>query len=79
MAAAVTAAKTLEGLATEQFEPGSIAVGERAAGFVIDLTEPGGVTVRISSHVPRRQGDDAIDVTPNEHDLPPMQGGKDGR
>jgi hypothetical protein len=67
MAAAVTAAKTLEGLATEQFEPGSIAIGQPAAGYVIDLSdERSGLSVRIVSPMPRRHGDDAIDVTPNK-------------
>jgi hypothetical protein len=66
--AAVQAARSLESLASEQFgESGPIGLGQSAAGFVIDLTEPGGVTVRITSHVPpRRQGDDAIDVTPED-------------
>jgi hypothetical protein len=35
------------------------------AGYVIDLTEPGGSSVRIVSPLPERQGDAAIDVTPN--------------
>jgi hypothetical protein len=60
-------------------DAGMIVTGQAPAGFVIDLTEPGGATIRISSHVPRREGDDAIDVTPNEHDLPLMQGDKHGR
>jgi hypothetical protein len=67
MAAAVTAARSLESLASEQFGGSSpIAIGQ-AAGFVIDISEPGGVTMRITSPLPpRRPGDDAIDVTPNE-------------
>jgi hypothetical protein len=67
-AAAVQAARSLEGLASEQFGGlGSMAVGQTAAGYVIDLTdEASGLSVHITSHVPRRQGDDAIDVTPNE-------------
>ena len=44
----------------------SAAQGQQFAGFVIDISEPGGVTVRITSPLPRRQGYDAIDVTPNE-------------
>jgi hypothetical protein len=67
-AAAVQAARSLEALASEQFGgPGTIAAGQPAAGYVIDLSdETTGLSVRISSHPPRRQGDEAIDVTPNE-------------
>ena len=80
-AAAVQAARTLEGLATEQFGPEVRGFGDGAiAGWTIDLAEPAsGLHVRIVSPMPRRQGDDAIDVTPNEHDLPLMQGDKHGR
>jgi hypothetical protein len=36
------------------------------AGYVIDIgPDPAGRSVRIVSPIPRRQGDDAIDVTPN--------------
>jgi hypothetical protein len=71
-AAAVQAARSLEALASEQFG-GSAPVGlGQTAGFVIDISEPGGVTMRITSHLPpRRQGDDAIDVTPNESEDEP--------
>lgn len=65
-AAAVQAARALEGLASEQFETGSIAIAGQPAGFVIDISEPGGLSVRIVSSTPRRQGDGALDVTPNE-------------
>ena len=67
-AAAVQAARSLEGLASEQFGgPGAIAIGQAPAGYVIDLSDAAsGLSVRIVSPVPRRQGDDAIDVTPNE-------------
>jgi hypothetical protein len=42
-------------------------LGRAPAGYVIDLSdEATGLTVRIVSPVPRRQGDDAIDVTPNK-------------
>jgi hypothetical protein len=61
--ARVAAIKTMEAVS----EPlASVASGQGLAGFVIDISEPGGVTMRIVSHVPRRHGDDAIDVTPDE-------------
>ena len=62
--AAVQAAKALEGLASEQLPDSTISVGAQA-GFVIDLSEPGGITVRITTPIQRRPSDDAIDVTPN--------------
>jgi hypothetical protein len=66
-AAAVQAARSLEGFASEQFEPGSVAIGQGAAGYVIDLSETGsGLQVRITSPLPPRRGDDAIDVTPKD-------------
>lgn len=69
-AAAVTAARSLESLASEQFgESGPIGLGQSPAGYVIDIgPDPAGLSVRITSHLPpRRQGDDAmIDVTPDE-------------
>jgi hypothetical protein len=66
-AAAVQAARSLENLASEQFEPGSIAIGLPPAGYVIDLTDgASGLSVRIVSPPPRRQGEDVIDVTPND-------------
>jgi hypothetical protein len=80
MAAAVTAAKTLEALADDSLPPGVIVGGGARAGYVIDLTDEGtGLSIRIVSPAPRRQGDDAIDVTPNEGGLPPREGCKDGR
>jgi len=68
MAAAVQAARSLESLASEQFGgPGPVAIGDRPAGYVIDLSdERTGISLRITSHLPRRQGDDAIDVTPDD-------------
>jgi hypothetical protein len=65
-AAAVQAARSLESLASEQFGVNPAAVGQAPAGYVIDLSEPGGLSIRIVSPIPRRQGDDAIDVTPDD-------------
>lgn len=66
--AAVQAARALEGLATEQLPAVSLPT-TAVAGFVIDISEPGGVSVRIVSPRPERcPGDDAIDVTPKKHD-----------
>jgi hypothetical protein len=67
-AAAVQAARSLEALASEQFGgPGAVAAGQATAGYVIDLSdERTGLSVRITSPIPRRPGDDAIDVTPND-------------
>jgi hypothetical protein len=66
--ATVAAAKTLEQLA-EPNGPGGTGGGRRGgAGWIIDLSEPAGVVIHIVERVPAppRQGDDAIDVTPNE-------------
>jgi hypothetical protein len=79
-AAAVQAARALEGLANEQFGPvvqRGVGGGPRA-GYLIDLSDdqkPGLVIVirEPTPHVP--VDDNTIDVTPN----PPQQGGKDGR
>jgi hypothetical protein len=68
-AAAVQAARALEGLAAEQFgevvRPGG---GGRRAGYLIDLSDdrPPGLVIVIQPARERRQSDDAIDVTPNE-------------
>jgi hypothetical protein len=68
-AAAVQAARTLEGLATEEF--GAAAPGLRRgarSGYVIDLSDDQspGVVIHIVAPAPRVPGDDAIDVTPND-------------
>jgi hypothetical protein len=62
--ARVAAIKVMEAVS----EPlASVASGQGLAGYVIDIgPDPAGLTVRITSHVPRRQGDDAIDVTPED-------------
>jgi hypothetical protein len=66
-AAAVQAARTLEGLASEQFgevaRPGS----GRGAGYLIDLSDDvkPGLTIVIRQPDRPQPGDDAIDVTPN--------------
>ena len=62
--AKVAAIKVMEAIS----EPlASVAAGQSLAGWVIDIgPDPAGLTVRIVSPIPRRQGDDAIDVTPNE-------------
>jgi hypothetical protein len=66
MAAAVTAAKTLEALADESLPPGAMVGGGARAGFVIDLSdETTGLSVRIVSPLPQRHGDAALDITPN--------------
>ena len=67
-AASVQAARSLEALASEQFgAAGSVAIGQAAAGFVIDLSEPGGINIRITSPpVQHRSGDNAFDVTPEK-------------
>jgi hypothetical protein len=67
--AAVTAAKTLETLASEQFGPVSRGFGGgQRAGYLIDLSdEPSpGVVIQIINAPARPQtpGDAAIDVTP---------------
>jgi hypothetical protein len=65
-AAAVQAARSLEALASEQFGgPGAVVTGQAAAGYVIDLTGDG-ISVRITSPIPRRPDDNMIDVTPND-------------
>ena len=62
--ARVAAIKTMEAVS----DPiASVAHGQALAGWTIDLSEPAsGLRVRIVSPMPRRQGDDAIDVTPKE-------------
>jgi hypothetical protein len=72
-AAAVQAARALEGLATEQFGPSQYTTnGRPRAGYVIDIAprdEPSpGVVIIIQPPEPPvlRKGDDAIDVTPDD-------------
>jgi hypothetical protein len=63
--ARVAAIKTMEAVS----DPiAAVASRQSMAGYVIDIgPDPAGLTVRITSHLPpRRQGDDAIDVTPEE-------------
>jgi hypothetical protein len=66
MAAAVQAARALEGLATEQFSPVVQGYGRRGSGYVIDLSEDQkpGVVIVINNPAPPRPGDDALDITP---------------
>jgi hypothetical protein len=71
-AAAVQAARTLEGLASEQFGPVSRGIGGGArAGYLIDLSDdqsPGVVIQIINSPAPQQQPGEMIDVTPNPVD-----------
>ena len=63
--ATVAAAKALEQLA-EPNGPGGPGGGRRGGtGYLIDLSEPAGVVIRIVSPAPApaRPGDDAIDIT----------------
>jgi hypothetical protein len=71
--AKVAAIKVMEAIS----EPlASVAQGQPLAGYVIDIgPDPVGLSVRIVSPMPRRQGDDAIEVS----NLPPREAGKDGR
>ena len=62
--AKVAAIKTMEAVSDPIV---SAAQGQQLAGWVIMLDEPAtGLSVRIVSPIPRRQGDDAIDITPND-------------
>jgi hypothetical protein len=72
--AKVAAIKVMEAISEPLASVASL--GHAPAGYVIDLgPDLAGLTVRIVSPIPRRQGDDAIDVTPT----PPREGCKDGR
>ena len=72
--ATVAAAKTLEQLAEPNGAGGPGGGRRGGAGYFIDLSEPAGVVIHITSPapMPRRRGDDAIDITPNagEDDTP---------
>jgi hypothetical protein len=61
--AKVAAIKVMEAISEPLASVASLS--QAPAGWVIDISEPGGLSVRIVSPLPRRQGDDAIDVTPN--------------
>ena len=63
--AVVTAAKALEQLA-EPNGPGGIGGGRGRSGYIIDLSDPPtpGLVILIHPAKDRREGDDAIDVTP---------------
>jgi hypothetical protein len=77
--AIVSAAKALEQLA-EPNGPGGPGGGRGRAGWAIDLSESPGVVIQIINNpAPQRPGDDALDITTNDRDLPLMQGDKDGR
>jgi hypothetical protein len=64
-AAAVAAARTIEGLIEDTSANGH-GIGAPRTGWAIDLSsdEPAGITIRIFNP-PTKPGDDAIDVTPN--------------
>lgn len=47
-------------------EPQSLAQAQPVAGWVVDLSEPGGINIRITSPLPRRDDSEMIDVTPND-------------
>jgi hypothetical protein len=65
-AAAVAAARALEGMASDIYGDVQGTGGVRA-GYMIDLSDsPPGIVIRIHEPArPQNQGDDAIDVTPN--------------
>jgi hypothetical protein len=67
-AAAVAAARALEGMASDIYGDVQGSTGGVRAGYMIDLSDsPPGIVIRIHEQPrPQYQGDDAIDVTPNE-------------
>jgi hypothetical protein len=80
-AAAVQAARTLEGLATEQFEPGArgYSGGRARAGWMIDISaeEPSpGVVIIVGPRPEPEEPGVTIDVTPNRHEDPPSGQGR---
>jgi hypothetical protein len=63
--AKVAAIKVMEAISEPLASVASL--GQAPAGYVIDIgPDPAGLTVRIVSPLPRRQGDAAVDITPND-------------
>jgi hypothetical protein len=66
-AAAVAAARTIEGLIEDTSANGH-GIGRPRSGWTIDLRDdpPAGLVIVINPAKERRHGDDAIDITPND-------------